>query len=76
MKSRNINQRRMTDLFIRLLSGAAALFGIAMLGWMSDTVGEGIGQVSDAEVEAFVDTLETALDNNDKDNKPTAAQPA
>jgi uncharacterized membrane protein HdeD (DUF308 family) len=50
-------------------------WSIAMLGWMSDTVGEGIGRVSDAEVEAFVDTLETALDNDDKDNNP-AAQPA
>ena len=51
-------------------------WSIAMLGWMSDTVGEGIGRVSDAEVEAFVDTLETALDNDHKDNNNPAAQPA
>ena len=58
---------------IRLL---IAGWSIAMLGWMSDTVGEGIGQVSDAEVEAFVDKLDTELNNEDKDNNPTAAQPA
>lgn len=50
-------------------------WSIAMLGWVSDTVGEGIGQVTDEEVEAFVEKLEAELDAEDKGNTP-AAQPA
>lgn len=38
MKPRNVKSRKTTDLMIRLLSGAAALFGIAMLGWILGTV--------------------------------------
>ena len=38
MKPRSLNNRRRTDLFIRLLSGGAALFGIAMLSWILGTV--------------------------------------
>jgi len=38
MKARNIRNRKLMDLLIRLLSGGAALFGIAMLGWILGTV--------------------------------------
>ncbi|MDJ0907206.1 MAG: HdeD family acid-resistance protein [Woeseiaceae bacterium] len=48
-------------------------WSIAMLGWMSDSVGEGIGNVSDEQVETFVKDLETELSNDDNN---TAAQPA
>ncbi len=47
---------------------------ITMLGWMSDSVGEEIGQVTDEQVEAFVEDLEAEL-NADDNNNP-AAQPA
>ena len=38
MKPRNPQNRKLVDLSIRLLSGAAALFGIAMLTWILGTV--------------------------------------
>ncbi|PLX99630.1 MAG: phosphate ABC transporter, permease protein PstA [Desulfuromonas sp.] len=38
MKPRNIQKRKLIDLAVRLFSGAAAIFGIAMLGWILGTV--------------------------------------
>jgi phosphate transport system permease protein len=38
MKPRSLQRRKVTDTAIRVLSGLAALFGIAMLGWILGTV--------------------------------------
>lgn len=48
---------------------------ITMLGWMSDSVGEEIGKVTDEQVEAFVEELDAELSKDDSDNNP-APQPA
>ena len=38
MKQRSLTYRRGIDLGIRLISGLAALFGMAMLGWILSIV--------------------------------------
>ena len=38
MKPRNLTYRRSIDLCLRMISSLAALFGIAMLGWILGTV--------------------------------------
>ncbi len=44
---------------------------VAMLGWMSDSVGEEIGQVTDEQVETFLEDVDNELNGNNG-----AAQPA
>jgi len=51
-------------------------WSIATLGWVSDTVGESIGQVTDAQVEALVERVEAKLDADEKGKNAPAAQPA
>ena len=64
---------------VGILVGVRLLFSgwtIAMLGWASDSVGEGIGEITDEEVEAFVQEVEAEIDAVNGGNNSTAAQPA
>ena len=64
---------------VGILVGVRLLFAgwtVAMLGWASDSVGEGIGEISDQEVEDFVEEVEAEINASINGNNPNAAQPA